>query len=126
MLESLPFPKYLKNVPEIAGGHHERMDDNGYPHGLTREQMSVQARIMGIADVFEALTAADRPYKKAMKMSQALNILKKMKEEGHIDPDIFEVFIREKVYLRYAEKFLPEDQLDRIDEEVLLDPCNKA
>ena len=112
MLEALPFPSHLKNVPEIAGGHHERMDGKGYPRGLKREEMSVQARLMGIADIFEALTAADRPYKKAMPISQALAILKSMKEEGHIDPDLFDIFVREKVYLRYAKRFLKAEQID--------------
>ncbi|MBT6277662.1 MAG: GAF domain-containing protein [Chromatiales bacterium] len=115
MLESLPYPRHLQRVPEFAGGHHERMDGQGYPRGLTRQQMSVQARVMGIADVFEALTAGDRPYKKAMKLSQALGILGRMKEDEHVDPDLFDVFVREKIYLRYAEEFLPPDQIDDID-----------
>ncbi|HSO44479.1 MAG TPA: HD domain-containing phosphohydrolase, partial [Rhodoferax sp.] len=93
MLEKLPWPKHLKNVPEFAGGHHERMDGKGYPKGLTREQMSVQARIMGIADIFEALTASDRPYKPGMKLSQAIGIMARMKENGHIDPDLFDIFL---------------------------------
>ncbi|MBI2308641.1 MAG: GAF domain-containing protein [Rhodocyclales bacterium] len=112
MLESLPWPKHLKNVPEYAGGHHERMDGKGYPRGLTREQMSVQARVMGIADIFEALTAKDRPYKPPMKLSEALGILRKFAEGGHIDPDLFDVFVRQKVYLRYAERFLDAGQID--------------
>ncbi len=116
MLEKLPFPKQLKNVPEIAGGHHETMDGKGYPRGLTREQMSVQARIMGIADIFEALTAADRPYKKAMPISQALEILGNMKLESHIDPDLFDVFLHEKVYEEYARGFLKEEQIDDFNE----------
>ena len=115
MLEQLPYPKHLRRVPEFAGGHHERMDDNGYPRGLTRDEMSVQARAMGIADIFEALTAGDRPYKKAMPISQALSILGKMREDNHIDPDLFDVFLREKVYLSYAEKFLDASQMDEID-----------
>jgi HD-GYP domain-containing protein (c-di-GMP phosphodiesterase class II) len=91
------------------------MDGKGYPRGLTREQMSIQARMMGIADVFEALTARDRPYKRAMPLSQALAILGRMKEESHIDPDLFDVFIREKVYLRYAEQYLDPQQIDDVD-----------
>jgi HD-GYP domain-containing protein (c-di-GMP phosphodiesterase class II) len=105
----------LKRIPEFAGGHHERMDGKGYPKGLKREQMSVQARVMGIADVFEALTAGDRPYKKAMPLSQALTILGKMKLDGHIDPDLFDVFINQGVYMAYAQRFLPADQIDAID-----------
>ena len=114
MLETLPWPCHLKNVPEYAGGHHERMDGKGYPRGLTREQMSVQARMMGIADIFEALTAADRPYKNGMKLSQALAIMQKMKDGGHIDPDLFDVFVRERVYQRYAEQFLDPAQIDAV------------
>jgi HD-GYP domain-containing protein (c-di-GMP phosphodiesterase class II) len=116
MLEALPWPKHLKNVPEYAGGHHERMDGKGYPKGLTREQMSVQARVMGIADIFEALTAKDRPYKKGKTLSESLQILGKMRLGGHVDPDLFDVFVRKKVYRRYAELFLDKEQIDEVDE----------
>ena len=116
MLESLPYPRGLERVPEYAGGHHERMDGKGYPKGLTREQMSIPARMMGIADIFEALTSKDRPYKKAKTLSETLTILGKMKLENHIDPDIFDLFVREKIYLRYAEMFLEADQIDNVDE----------
>ncbi|MDH4417943.1 MAG: HD domain-containing phosphohydrolase [Acidovorax sp.] len=115
MLETLPWPRHLKNVPEYAGGHHERMDGKGYPRGLTREQMSLQARMMGIADIFEALTAADRPYKSGMTLSQALAIMCKMRDNGHIDPDLFEVFVREGVYQRYGQAFLDAGQVDAVD-----------
>jgi HD-GYP domain-containing protein (c-di-GMP phosphodiesterase class II) len=120
MLEQLPWPHHLQNVPEYAGGHHERMDGKGYPKGLTRDQMSVQARVMGIADIFEALTARDRPYKHGMKLSQAVSILAKFARNGHIDPDLFEVFIRERVYLRYAETFLEPGQVDAVDVDAVL------
>ena len=120
MLEQLPWPKHLKNVTEYAGGHHERMDGKGYPKGLTREQMSVQARTMGIADIFEALTARDRPYKHGMKLSQAMRILADFRRNGHIDPDLFEVFVKQGVYRRYAEKFLKPEQIDAVDEATLL------
>ena len=119
MLESLPWPRHLKNVPEYAGGHHERMDGKGYPRGLTRDQMSVQARVMGIADIFEALTAKDRPYKKGKTLTEALTILGKFKLNGHIDPDLFDIFIREQVYLRYAEQFLDSEQIDVVDLSVI-------
>ena len=115
MLEQLPWPKHLKNVPEYAGGHHERMDGKGYPKGLTRDQMSVQARIMGIADIFEALTAKDRPYKQGMRLSQAMGIMHKFKMGGHIDPDLFDIFFSEGVYLRYAHQFLDPWQIDTVD-----------
>lgn len=120
MLESLPWPKHLRCVPEFAGGHHERMDGKGYPRGLTREQMSVQARAMGIADVFEALTASDRPYKPGMKLSQSLNILARMANEQHIDVDLFEVFVRENVWRDYAQTFLHLEQQDEVDVESLV------
>ena len=102
-------------MPEYAGGHHERMDGKGYPRGLTRDQMSVQARVMGIADIFEALTAKDRPYKRGKTLTESLTILGKFKLGGHIDPDLFDVFIREKVYLDYAKRFLSPDQIDEVD-----------
>ncbi len=116
MLEALPWPKHLRHVPEYAGGHHERMDGKGYPRGLTRDEMSVQARVMGIADIFEALTARDRPYKKGKTLTESLQILGNFKQGGHIDPDLFDVFIRQKVYQRYAERFLDANQIDRVDE----------
>jgi HD-GYP domain-containing protein (c-di-GMP phosphodiesterase class II) len=115
MLDQLPFPKHLKNVPEYAGGHHERMDGKGYPKGLTREQMSLQARMMGIADIFEALSASDRPYKTGKPLTECLRILGFMKKDNHVDPDIFDVFVKDKVYLRYAEAFLPKSQIDDVD-----------
>jgi len=115
MLESLPWPRHLKKVPEYAGGHHERMDGKGYPRGLTRDQMSVQARVMGIADIFEALTAKDRPYKVGKTLTESLTILGKFKLGGHIDPDLFDIFIREKVYLDYARQFLAPEQIDEVD-----------
>ena len=116
MLEQLPWPKHLTKVPEYAGGHHERMDGKGYPKGLTREQMSVQARMMGIADIFEALTARDRPYKQGMKLSQAMGIMANFRKNGHIDPDLFDVFVKQGVYRRYAEQFLDPTQIDAVDE----------
>ncbi|MGH8735940.1 MAG: GAF and HD-GYP domain-containing protein [Burkholderiales bacterium] len=116
MLESLPWPKHLKNVPEYAGGHHERMDGKGYPKGLTRDQMSIQARVMGIADIFEALTAKDRPYKRGKTLSESLDILGRFKLGGHVDPDLFDIFVRNKVYQRYAEIFLDKEQIDPVDE----------
>jgi len=115
MLEALPWPNHLKNVPEYAGGHHERMDGKGYPRGLTRDRMSVQARIMGIADIFEALTAKDRPYKKGKTLSESLRILGEFRLNGHIDPDLFDIFVRSKVYLQYARQFLDPDQIDEVD-----------
>jgi HD-GYP domain-containing protein (c-di-GMP phosphodiesterase class II) len=116
MLESLPWPKHLQRVPEYAGGHHEKMDGTGYPRGLKRDDMSVQARMMAIADIFEALTAKDRPYKTGKSLSESLRILGGFKERNHIDPDLFDVFVREKVYLTYAGKFMDPAQIDEVDE----------
>jgi response regulator RpfG family c-di-GMP phosphodiesterase len=112
MLNKIKFPKHLKRVAEYAGGHHEKMDGKGYPNGLTREQMPIQARVMAIADIFEALTAGDRPYKHGKTVSQALSILKNMKEDHHIDPDLYDAFIEQKIYLQYARKFLSPSQID--------------
>ncbi|OSM05235.1 HD family phosphohydrolase [Magnetofaba australis] len=115
MLSAIPFPNHLKCVPEIAGNHHETLIGTGYPNGLTKDQMSVQARIMAIADVFEALTARDRPYKEGKTLSQALKILGFMKKDQHVDADLFQVFIDDKVFLRYAEEYLDPKQIDDVD-----------
>jgi hypothetical protein len=115
MLESLPFPEELKNVPRYASTHHETMRGSGYPRKLPGEQLSIPERILAVADVFEALTASDRPYKKAKPISVAINILHKMVEDEHLDKDCFELFIRDKVYLQYAERFLPASQIDDVD-----------
>lgn len=112
MLSKIPYPKHLKEVPEIAGKHHERIDGKGYPLGLTGKDMSVRARILAVADVFEALTAPDRPYKDVMPLSQALSIMTNMSKEGHIDKDIWDVFLSKKVYLEYGKQYLKPSQLD--------------
>ena len=114
MLEQLPYPKHLRNVPEFAGGHHEKLDGTGYPKGLNHAEMSVQAKIMAIADIFEALTARDRPYKKGKTLSQAMRILGFMKNDAHIDAELFDVFVSEKIYLKYAEGFLDPEQIDEV------------
>jgi HD-GYP domain-containing protein (c-di-GMP phosphodiesterase class II) len=112
VLEKLPFPPKLKRVPEYAGGHHERMDGKGYPKGLKRNEMSIPARIMGVADVFEALTAKERPYKPPMPLSQAFSILKNMKNENHIDPDVFDLFLKSGVWRQYAKDHMLPQQMD--------------
>jgi len=114
MLEALHYPKSLRNVPLFAQAHHEYMDGSGYPKGLTREQIPIQGRIIAVADIFEALTARDRPYKKGRTLMEALCVLGSMKLEGQIDPDLFDIFINEKVYLSYAEKFLSHTQIDNV------------
>jgi HD-GYP domain-containing protein (c-di-GMP phosphodiesterase class II) len=120
MLEKLPYPKNLRNVPEFAGGHHETLDGKGYPKGLTGDQMSVQAKMMAIADIYEALTASDRPYKDGKKLSQAMRIMGFMRNDYHIDEELFEIFVREGVYKQYADKYLSKDQLDEVDESAVL------
>lgn len=115
MLESLKFPRKLRRVPEYAGGHHEKMNGTGFPKGLTGDQMSIPARIMAIADIFEALTAQDRPYKDPMKISQSLSILKRMKEDDHIDPQLFDLFLTARVWEDYAKQELKPEQLDVSD-----------
>lgn len=115
MLEQLPYPKHLKNVPLIAGGHHEKMDGTGYPLGIEAGKLPLTSRIMALADIFEALTAADRPYKKAKSISEAINIMYAMCDEQHIDRDVFELFLTSGVYQQYAQRFLQPSQLDQID-----------
>jgi HD-GYP domain-containing protein (c-di-GMP phosphodiesterase class II)/fumarate reductase subunit D len=115
MLSQLPFPAHLKSVPAIAGGHHEKMDGTGYPMRLKREEMPLTARMMAIADIFEALTAADRPYKKGKTLSEAVKIMSFMKRDQHIDPQLFDLFLTTGVWRRYAERFLPADQVDEVD-----------
>lgn len=121
MLELLPFPKHLAAVPEYAGAHHETMIGTGYPRKLSRDEMSVPARVMAIADIFEALTAADRPYKKAKTLSESIKILSFMKKDQHIDPDLFELFLRSGIYKDYAEKYLLPEQIDEVDISQYLD-----
>jgi len=115
MLEALPFPKALKRVPEWAGAHHEKLDGTGYPKGLKKDEMSIPARAMAIADIFEALTARDRPYKTPKKLSECVKILSFMKKDQHIDPDLFELFLTSGVYKEYAAQFLTPDQIDEVD-----------
>jgi len=115
MLSALPFPKHLRNVPEIAGGHHEKMDGSGYPKRLTRDEMSPVARMMAIADIFEALTAVDRPYKKGKTLSEAIKIMSFMNKDQHIDPELFALFLRSGVYRDYAERYMRPEQIDEVD-----------
>jgi HD-GYP domain-containing protein (c-di-GMP phosphodiesterase class II) len=112
MLTQLPWPARLVNVPEIAASHHERLDGKGYPRGLDAARLTMQARILAIADVFEALTAKDRPYKPARPVSEALRVLARMASEGALDPDLLAVFIDHGVWLRYARQHLDPAQID--------------
>ena len=121
MLEQLPFPESSHHVPEYAGAHHETMIGSGYPRKLKQEQMSIQARILAIADIFEALTASDRPYKKAKTLNESIRIMSFMKKDGHIDPDLFELFLKNNVHLDYARKYLRPEQIDAVDLEKYLE-----
>ena len=120
LLDKLPYPEHLKEVPYIAGCHHEKLNGEGYPNGYTADQLPLQARIIAIADVFEGLTAPDRPYKEPYKLSKALNILKFMVDDNEIDPDLFKLMIKNKLYLKYANEHLNANQIDSIDEQKLL------
>ena len=115
MLAKLDFPEYLQQVPEFAGAHHETMDGTGYPRGLKKKEMSVQARIIAIADIFEALTAADRPYKTPQTVNEALGIMSRMRDDAHIDADLFDLFLEGRVYEKYARQYLAPEQLDAVD-----------
>ena len=126
MLESLPWPRHLRRVPEYAGGHHEKMDGSGYPRGLKGEEMSIPARVMAIADIFEALTAADRPYKPPKKVSDALRIMRFMVKDRHIDPDLFRLFVESGVYKEYANQHLKPEQIDDVDVGMILDGIGEA
>ena len=115
MLSELPFPKHLRQVPEIACGHHEKMDGSGYPKGLTKDEIGPVARMMVISDIFEALTAVDRPYKKGKTLTEAIKIMSFMKKDHHIDPELFDLFLRSGVYLEYARKFMKPEQIDEVN-----------
>ncbi|HEC16412.1 MAG TPA: GAF domain-containing protein [Sedimenticola sp.] len=112
LLQSLPFPKGLQKVPEYAGSHHEWPNGGGYPNNLSGEQLSIPARILAIADIFEALTNCSRPYKEGMTLSRALGILRHKRDANEIDPDLFDLFVKEKIYLEYARKYLDASQID--------------
>jgi len=120
MLEALPFPRHLRRVPEYAGGHHERLDGNGYPKGIYAGDMSIPARIMAIADVFEALTARDRPYKRGKPLSETMAIMGEMKRNNHLDPDLMDLFVSSGVYREYAKRYLDPDLIDETNEAALL------
>lgn len=120
MLETLPFPANLSRVAEYAGTHHETLDGKGYPRRLTADDLSVPSRIMAIADIFEALTASDRPYKKAKTLSECLKILAGFRDRQHIDADLFALFLRSGVYRTYAERYLKPEQIDAVDVETYL------
>ncbi|WP_226597198.1 HD domain-containing phosphohydrolase [Marinobacter nauticus] len=122
MLDALPLPDRLARVPRLAGTHHERMDGKGYPFGLSGEDMSIPEKIMAVADIFEALTAVDRPYKQGKTLSEALNIMDNMTRQGHIDRDVFLLFVRSGTYRRYGDQHLKAEQIDTVDESLFMKP----
>lgn len=125
MLKQLPFPDSMKDVADIAGSHHETMIGTGYPRGLRKEEMSVPARIMAVADIFEALTAADRPYKKPNSLNEALRAMGLMRDDQHIDADLFDLFLTSGVYRQYAERHLDPAQVDEVDIRQYLSSANR-
>ena len=122
MLDALPLPDRLARVPRLAGTHHERVDGKGYPFGLSGEDMSIPEKIMAVADIFEALTAVDRPYKQGKTLSEALNIMDNMTRQGHIDRDVFLLFVRSGTYRRYGAQHLKAEQIDTVDESLFMKP----
>ncbi|KMT65111.1 HD domain-containing phosphohydrolase [Catenovulum maritimum] len=115
MLENVPFPPELSKVPRYASTHHETLIGTGYPRKLSKDDLSVPERVLVLADIFEALTAADRPYKKAKPLSVAIDILAKMVKDQHVDQDVFELFLTSGIYLKYAKKYLSDAQIDKVD-----------
>ena len=120
MLRELPFPKSLARIPEIVGAHHEKMDGSGYPKGLTGDEISLPARMLVIADIFEALTAGDRPYKRAKTLREALGIMARMRDDDKIDGDLFDLFLTSRVWQHYAERYMPADLRNGVDIESML------
>ncbi|HHE73848.1 MAG: amino acid ABC transporter [Deltaproteobacteria bacterium] len=120
MLERLPYPEDMEQIPEYAGTHHETMIGTGYPRQLHKDDLSIPARIMVIADVFEALTASDRPYKKGKTLSQSIKIMGFMKKDEHIDAELFDLFLTSGIYLEYAKRYLKPAQIDVVNIEVYL------
>ena len=120
LLDKLPYPKHLNKVPFYAGCHHEKINGKGYPNGYSGDKLPLQARIIAIADVFEGLTAPDRPYKNGYKLSKAMGILRGMVVDGEIDSNLFNIFINEKVYLKYAQDSMNSSQVDKINEKEMI------
>jgi HD-GYP domain-containing protein (c-di-GMP phosphodiesterase class II) len=115
MLRGLPWPAHLSKVPDIASTHHEKLDGRGYPRRLVSEQLTIADRVMAVADIFEALTAADRPYKAPKTLTESLQIMARMAREQHLDGQLFRYFLHSKLWLVFAEKFIHPDQRDAVD-----------
>ncbi|GGB44841.1 phosphodiesterase [Oceanisphaera marina] len=120
MLSELHYPAHLSDVPVLAASHHERMDGTGYPRGIKAGDLPLQARIMALADVFEALTASDRPYKQANSLQKTLSIMANMVKKQHLDPVLFRFFVEQEIYLQYASQYLAAEQQDQINKQQVL------
>ena len=112
LLEELPFPKNQKDVPFIASSHHEKLNGKGYPRGLDENEIPLTVRILTLADVFEALTSSDRPYKEPKKLSQVVRILGFTVKDGEMDPDLVDFFLNEKMHIEYAKEHLKPEMID--------------
>lgn len=126
MLSQLSFPKKYKNVAFYAATHHEKLNGKGYPRGLTADDLPLQSRIIAVADIFEALTSADRPYKKAKTLSESLRIMAFCVKDGDLDPDLLDFFLDSGLYLDFAQKFMNPLQIDSVDIETLKAMYRKA
>ena len=113
MLKQLPFPRKLAMVPEYAGSHHEKPDGSGYPRHLSEKDLPLQSRIMAVADIFDALIAKDRPYKKPMNLSKVMKIMGFMQKDKHIDQDIYDLFIKSGIYYHHAKKEMDPNLIDQ-------------
>ncbi|MNV78350.1 Cyclic di-GMP phosphodiesterase response regulator RpfG [compost metagenome] len=120
MLSGLPFPPHLARVPSIAGSHHEKLDGTGYPRRLKAADLTLADRVMTLADIFEALTASDRPYKPPKTLSESLAIMAQMVRDRHIDADVFRFFLKSGVWREYADQFLPQAQHDGVDVQAIM------
>ena len=120
MLEKIPFPSDMSKISEYAGSHHETLNGTGYPRKLAKDKLSIPARILTIADIFEALTASDRPYKKAKTLSESIKIMSFMVKDKYIDEDIFKLFLKNYIFKIYAKRYLKDEQIDEVDIEQYL------
>ena len=125
-VDHMPFPPHLRRVPEYPSTHHETISGTGYPRRLDGPALSAPARIVMIADIFEALTASDRPYKKAKSLSEAIDILNMFRKNKHIDADLFELFLTSGAFKDYAARFLMPEQIDAVDVAKYLQPAAAA
>ena len=113
LLSSIPWPHRFSRLVEYAGHHHEKLNGTGYPNRISAESLSIPARILGIADRFEGMSAPDRPYRsKSMTLSRVLSIMQSMCKEGEIDPELYDVFIESKIYIIYGKKYLDATLVD--------------